>query len=212
MTSHLIRMASAAAGVLIAVAADGAQIVVEPISLAPPHPPSLIRLEVAPPSFHFTRYVEGELVRVSVPSNWREFPGFNRVTFAPEGGYENVGLRSVFTHGLGVGLARHDNGNLRVTTDAFIDASVLGARSPGKPFRHVRMTLGKRPGLRTTLSRVSEATGELERIEVFTALLRNGTLLYVLAVSPRESAAIYAQTFRRVVASIEIMDCEGCVR
>lgn len=199
---------------LIAVAALGAQTVVAPIpiSLVPAHPPSLTRLEVAPPSSQFTRYVEGELVRVSVPSNWRELPGFNRVTFAPDGAYGNVGIKSVFTHGVSVGLARNDNGNLRMSTDEFIDAYVLGALSPGRPFAHVQLTLGDRSGLRTILSRVSEATGELERIEVLTTLLRNGTLFYVVAVSPRDGTAVYANTFRRIVASIEIMDGDRDVR
>jgi len=38
------------------------------------------------------------------------------------------------------------------------------------------MRIGNRPGLHTTLSAVSEAIGEPERIEVFTALPRDGTL------------------------------------
>jgi hypothetical protein len=213
MTQHrLSRAASAVGGVLLSVVAIGAQTVAPPPIVLPAPPQPLIRREVAPPSSHFISYVEGELVRVSVPSNWRQLPGFNAVTFAPEGTYGSVGIKSVFTHGLAMGLARNDSGSLRITTDGFIAATVLGALGPGRPFRHVRVTIGDRPGLRTVLSRVSEVTGELERIEVFTTLLRSGTLLYVVAVSPRDGAADYAHTFRQVVASIEIMDCDGCVR
>ena len=58
-----------------------------------------IRRDVPQPSPAFTTCFEGELVRVSVPSNWRERPGSNAVTFAPEGAYGNAGVRSVFTHG-----------------------------------------------------------------------------------------------------------------
>jgi hypothetical protein len=117
----LTRVASAVVGVLLSVGAAGAQ-------------------TVAPPSSDFTTYIEGERVRVSIPSNWRELPGSNAVTFAPEGAYGNAGVKSVFTHGLGMGLARNDKHNLRVTTDD------------------------------------------------------------------------YAGTFRRVVGSIRIMDCDRCVR
>src|SRR5204862_8232157 len=73
-------------------------------------------------------------------------------------------------------------------------------------YRHV--TLGDRLGRQAVLSSVSEATGEPERIEVFTTLLRDGTLFYMLAVAPRQRAWDYASTFRRIVQSIEIMDCD----
>jgi hypothetical protein len=135
----------------------------------------LIRRAVAPPSSDFTTYIEGELVRVSIPSNWRELPGSNAVTFAPEGAYGNVGVKSVFTHGLGMGLARNDKRNLRITTGDFIGAHVLAVPSPGRTFRYRRVAIAARPGLHTVVSTVSEATGEPERIEIFTTLLRDGT-------------------------------------
>ena len=46
---------------------------------------------------------------------------------------------------------------------------------------------------------------------MYTTLLRNGTVLYLLTVTSRDRASDYADTFRRVVGSIEIMDCESCV-
>lgn len=168
----------------------------------------LIRRVVAPPSSDFTTYIEGELVRVNIPSNWRELPGSNAVTFAPEGAYGNAGVKSVFTHGLAMGLARNDKHNLRVTSDDFIASYVLISPSPGRAFRYRHVTIGHRLGLHAVLSSVSEATGEPERIEMFTTLLRDGVLFYVQAVAPRQHAFDYASTFRRIVESIEIMDCD----
>jgi hypothetical protein len=170
----------------------------------------LIRRVVAPPSCEFTTYIEGELVRVNIPSNWRELPGSNAVTFAPEGAYGNAGVKSVFTHGIAMGLARNDKHNLRVTTDDFIASYVLVKPSPGRAFTYRNVTIGNRPGLHTVLSRVSEATGEPEQIDVFTTLLRDDALFYVQAVAPRQRASDYAGTFRRIVESIEIMDCDRC--
>ena len=177
-----------------------------------------IRRAVDPPSADFTTYIEGELVRVSIPSNWRELPGFNAVTFAPEGAYGNAGVKSVFTHGVSLGLARNDQRDLRATTDDFIASTVLvnpravlmGGRAPG-PFSRRRVTIGDRPGLHTVVSTISEATGGFERIEIYTALLRDGTLFYMLAVTPRDCVSVYAPTFRQVMRSIAIMDCDGCV-
>jgi hypothetical protein len=132
--------------------------------------------------------------------------------FAPEGAYGNVGVKSVFAHGLRMGLAWNDKRNLRVTTDDFIESSVRAAPTPGRTFRYRRVGIAARPGLHTVLATVSEATGEPERVEVFTTLLRDGTLFYVMAISPRNCALDYAGTFRRVVGSIEIMDGDRSVR
>lgn len=224
---QLTRVASAVVGVLLSVGAVGAQTVATPFmhaDMSEPNPPHArpdvmhagqqprIRPGVAPPSSDFTTYIEGELVRVSIPSNWRELPGFNFVTFAPEGAYGNAGVKSVFTHGLGMGVARNDKRNLRVTTDDFIESSVLVNPNPDRTLRYRKVTIGDRPGLHTILSSVSEATGEPERIEVFTTLLRDGTLFYVLAVAPRDRVSDYEGTFRRVIGSIQIMDSDRRVR
>ena len=42
---------------------------------------------VDPPSSRYTAYDEGNRFRLSVPSNWRELPDNDVVTFAPTGGY-----------------------------------------------------------------------------------------------------------------------------
>jgi len=169
-------------------------------------PPITIRRNVAPPSPDFTPYDEGDLVRISVPSNWRELPGSNAVTFAPEGAYGNAGIKSVFTHGFAIGMARNDRRDLRATTNRFIDAYVLPNPLAGRRFRYRPITISDRHALETTVSSVSEMTGELERIDVRTTLLRDGTLFYLLAVTPRARAFEYQDTFRRIVASIEIRD------
>lgn len=171
----------------------------------------LIRRGVVPPSPDFTTYLEGELVRVRIPSNWRELPDSNAVTFAPEGADEAVGLKLVFTHGVRMGLARNDKRNLRMTTSDFIRASVRVTPSAGRTLRFRKVTISDRPGLHTVLSTLS-AAGQPERTEMFTTLLHDGTMFYVLAVTPSDCAVDYADTFQRVVASIEIMDCDRCAR
>ena len=203
MTPHrLAGLPLAVVGVMVLACGVGAQSSDEP----------LIRRVVASPSADFTTYIEGELVRVSVPSNWRELPGSNAVTFAPEGAYGNAGVKSVFTHGLAVGLARNDKRDLRMTTDDFIASDVLVPWSPRRTFEYAAVTIGDRPGLHAVLMHVSEATGRLERIEIFTTLLRNGTVLYLLAVTPRDCVPEYVDVFRRIMRSIEILDCDVCVR
>jgi hypothetical protein len=170
-----------------------------------------IRRDVAPPSSDFTTYLEGELVQVSVPSNWRELPAYDAVTFAPEGAYGNAGIKSVITYGLGVGLMRNDKRDLQVTTDDFITSQILSVAEARRPRHYRKTTIADRPALHTVLVTVSAATAEPEQIEVFTTTLRDGTVLYVLAVTPLDRVSDSADTFRRVLGSIEIMDCEPCV-
>jgi hypothetical protein len=202
VTYHrLIGVVCVVVGALLSVGAIGAQTVAT----------ALIRRDIAPPSSDFTTYVEGELIQVSIPSNWRELPASNSVTFAPDGAYGNAGVKSVFTHGLGMGLIRNDKGNLQVTTDNFIESQLLVAPGTRQPLRYLSVTIADRPAIRTVLTTMSEATNQPEQIEVYTTLLRNGTVLYLLAVTPRDHASDYADTFRRVVGSIEIRDCESCV-
>jgi len=197
----LARGPVAAVALLVATLGAGAQSVSEP--------PLFLR-RVAPPSPVFRTYVEGELVKVSIPSNWRELPASNAVTFAPEGAYGSVGVRSLFTHGVAMGRARNGAGDLMLSTGAFIASRVLSEQAPSRPLRYRDVILADRAGLRVSLWTRSEATGEPERVDVFTTLLGEGDLFYLLAVTPRECALEYAGTFRRVVDSIEILDCHGC--
>jgi hypothetical protein len=164
-----------------------------------------IRFDVDAPSSDLITYVEGERVRVRIPSNWRELPGSNAVTFAPEGAYGNAGIKSIFTHGLAMGLARNDKRNLCATTDDFIDAYVLDHRGAVSTFLYDDVMMGQRSGLHATVATVSEASGTPEAIDIFTTLLDEETMFYVLAVVPRDAAARYAGTFRDVVASIEFI-------
>jgi len=161
---------------------------------------------VAPPSSRDTTYTEGNLFRVSVPSNWRELPGTNAVTFAPEGAYGTEGGQSVFTHGVQIGVARNETHDLRTATDEFVDSLAGGNPNLSRPSGYDRTSIGGRNGLHAALSNVSDATGQQERIEVFTILLRDGSLFYVLGVAPRDRASDYQKTFRRVVGSIRIIE------
>ena len=52
---------------------------------------------------------------------------------------------------------------------------------------------------------MSDATGQQERIAVFTVLLGDGSLFYAIGVAPRDRFSDYESTFRRVVGSIQIM-------
>jgi hypothetical protein len=155
------------------------------------------------PSTRYTAYDEGNMFRVSVPSNWKELPGNNSVTFAPEGAYGAVNEQSVFTHGAEVGLARNETHDLETATEELIQSLAQSNPRLSRRSDYSRATIGGRSGLRATLSNVSDATRTNERIAVFTTLLQDGTLFYLIGVSPENEFSVYDPVFRQVVSSIK---------
>jgi Zn-dependent protease with chaperone function len=157
---------------------------------------------VAPPDRRMTTYNEGNMFRVSVPSNWRELASNNSVTFAPEGAYGTISGQSVFTHGMEIGVSRNENHDIRTATDELIDSLRQSNPRLSRPSSYDRGTIGGRQGLRTVMSNISDATRTQEVIEMYTALLADGSLFYAIGVAPREEYNSYANVFQRVVTSI----------
>jgi Zn-dependent protease with chaperone function len=158
---------------------------------------------VEPPASGYQSYNEGNLFRVSVPSNWRELPNNTSVTFAPDGGYGTVNQQSTFTHGVEAGITRSTARDLQSSTEDLIE--FLGRANPQlrQASNYQRGSIDNRPALRTQLSNVSDATGRSERIELYTSHLQDGTLFYVLGVAPSDEFRDYQPVFRRIVNSID---------
>jgi hypothetical protein len=157
------------------------------------------------PDSRFVTYTEGDLFRLSVPSNWRELSGNNAVTFAPSGAYGTVSGQSVFTHGVQVGVARNETHDLATATDELIQSLAQSNPRLSSPSGYERTSIGGLQGAHTTLTNVSDVTGGEERIDVSTALMRDGTLFYVLGVAPREEYGDYDSAFRKIVRSIQFV-------
>jgi beta-barrel assembly-enhancing protease len=159
---------------------------------------------VTPPSARYTSYDEGNIFRVSVPSNWRELHDSQAVTFAPTGAYGTVDGRNVFTHGVQIGITRNESHDLQTATDELVDAFMRSNPRMGRPSPYERTTVDGREAIRTTLSNTNEATREPETIEVVTTSIGDGDLLYLLGVAPESSFNGYRTVFDRVVGSIQL--------
>lgn len=159
---------------------------------------------VARPDSRYTQYTEGNLFRVSVPSNWKALASNNTVTFAPEGAYGTVGGQSVFTHGVEIGVARTDTNDLAAATDQLLQSLQQANPQLRRPKPAQAGQLGGRSAAVTLLSNVSDATGGEERIEITTALLKDGSLFYVVGVAPATEYSEYSSAFRQIVRSIQL--------
>ena len=162
---------------------------------------------VAYPSTRYQTYsTVGGLVRVSVPSNWRQLGDSNSVWFAPEGAYGQYQNQVVYTHGVNLGLAQTQSQNLQQATQEFLNGLTQGNNSLRQRSGLQRTTVGGRTGLTTTLTNVNEATGQAEVVTVITTQLRNGQLFYLIAVAPENESASYQAAFRNILRSIQITD------
>jgi hypothetical protein len=161
---------------------------------------------VAPPASNFRTYTEGNMFKVSVPSNWREIPGQSAVTFAPDGAYGQANGQNVFTHGVEIGAARNETHDLQTATNELLEA--LAQANPGlsRSSGFDRVNLSGRSGLRTVLTNSQSATGQPESIVVFTTQLRDGNLFYAVAVAPQTDFGAYRGVFDKVIRSIQLME------
>jgi Zn-dependent protease with chaperone function len=161
---------------------------------------------VEPPASNFRTYTEGNVFKVSVPSNWREMQGQSAVTFAPEGGYGQANGQNVFTHGVEIGAARNETHDLQTSTDELLES--LAQANPGlaRASNYDRVTVGGRQGLRAVMSNSQSATGQPETIVIFTTQLRDGNLFYAVAVAPQNDFNAYRNVFDKVIRSIQLMN------
>ena len=158
---------------------------------------------IPPPASRTTGYSEGNLFHVNVPANWREMANSNAVTFAPDGAYGTVNGNGVFTHGVEIGLARNESHDLRTATDELVQSLRESNAQLASPQGYDRVSIGGRPGLHTVASNVSDVTGAPEVVDLYATELDDGSLFYVIGVSPRSEYGVYANTFREVVRSIQ---------
>jgi beta-barrel assembly-enhancing protease len=162
---------------------------------------------VAPPSSQWRTYQPGDFLRVAVPANWQEITGDGTVTYAPPGGYHRAQSgQSAFTHGVQVGVAPADGGNLQQNTDQLLQLFARANPQLRRQGGYSRTTIGGRQGLTTTLSNVSEVTGARETVNVSTVQLRDGSILFIVGVAPADEARTYLDTFSRVRQSMQIAE------
>ena len=109
-------------------------------------------------------------------------------------------------HGVQVGVERGDGQNLRTATTELIQGLRQGNPRIRQSGQFSNVTIAGRPGLSTLLSNVSDATGQQERIALYTAQLRDGSLFYVVGVAPASEFQRYQPVFNQVVRSIELND------
>ena len=159
---------------------------------------------VEAPSSRYRTYNGGNVFRISVPDNWREFSESNSITFAPEGAFGNYRGQSVFTHGAIAGVVNAGQGNLRAASDQYIDALLRGNSYLARQGNYRRGQIDGRDALSITLAGTSNVTGRTEVVTVYTTTLRNGELFYLINVAPRDQYRDYERAFQAMLNSVQL--------
>ncbi|MDT4897520.1 MAG: hypothetical protein QOH25_2597 [Acidobacteriota bacterium] len=171
------------------------------------YPSGNIGGRVSYPSSRYRQFNGGNYFSLSYPDNWRELSeSQSSVWFSPEGAFGQAQGQTVFTHGVNVGIAQSNGGNLRQATDAFINSLAQGNGNLRQQSQYQRGNISGRNALAINLSNVNEATGRPETISVYTTLLRNGQLFYMIAVAPQNQYSSFQGAFRTVLSSIRLND------
>ena len=160
-------------------------------------------MRVEPPATQWRTHQPADFIRVTVPANWQQVSnGGNTITYAPEGGYSG----SAFTHGVQIGVARAEAGNLQQVTEQLVQNFAQSNPQLRRQGGYSRANIGGRQGLTTTLTNVSEATRETEAINLSTLQLGNGNVLFIVGVAPAGEARTYMDTFNRVRQNLQFPD------
>jgi hypothetical protein len=163
-----------------------------------------VTADVDQPSTRYQRVRGGDIFEVAVPDNWRAYESSNAIKFAPQGGFGQYRDRVVFTHGLEVGVARNQERGLEEGTRALMDSFMEANRDLAQSGDVRSARVAGRSSLVVPLRNRSEVTGGEESVALATVPLRDGNLLYVLLVSPREEARAYDAPFRHALESLRL--------
>lgn len=152
------------------------------------------------PSSRTRVFSSGNWIQMNVPANWQEFPEQSVVTFAPQGAYGSNGI----TRGAMIGIYKPQSNNISQATQDYV-SGVLQANSYLRQQTNYAQTyIGNRRAYTTTLAGRSPVTGRTEIATVYTTMLNNGDLFYVVTVAPEDESRTYSYAFRDMIRSIRL--------
>ena len=160
------------------------------------------RVEI--PSTRTRAYSSGSWIRMNIPGNWQEFPSQSEVWFAPQGAYGSSGI----THGALIGIYRGQNQNndIQQATEDYVDSILQSNSYLRKRTNYAQTYIGNRQGYGISLAGRSAITGRNEIATVYTTMLKNGDLFYIVTVAPENETASYNNAFRNMISSIRLTD------
>lgn len=153
---------------------------------------------VTSPSTRTQSYSVGSAATLRVPTNWKSFPMQNDIWFAPEGAYGKDGI----THGALVGAYSTQQTTLERATEEYIQGILRGNSYLSQSGEYYKFSINSRTAYAVRLAGRSPVTGNTEYATVYTAMLSNGSMFYVVGVAPQSESGTYNTAFNNLVRSI----------
>ena len=169
-----------------------------------PASPNSLSGHVAAPSSRYQSFDKG-IFNVSVPENWQEVEQQNGAWYAPKGAYGTANGQTVFTHAVNLGVAQTRSRDAQQATEEFINSLKQGSNLRARG-GFQRVDVDGRQGQLITFDNTNEATGHAETVNIVTTQLRDGTLFYLITVSPTNEYRNYQSTCSRILRSIRLND------
>lgn len=173
-----------------------------------PKDPTDLELEQRPPrpagQFKAQQAKDGSFA-VQVPANWEGLEGGDStLIFAPRGAYGRHNESFIVTHGIFVGVANPQGGDLARATAALVQQQV--ADNPD--FQVVKqpqpINFGGQQGYVAAIAGPSAHTGVVEVDVTYTTVTADGRLFYIITIAPEDEQQAYKAAFEQVLKSLRL--------
>jgi beta-barrel assembly-enhancing protease len=154
------------------------------------------------PSSRTRTYTPASWLQLSVPDNWRALSDQGGISFAPEGAYGDQGI----TRGVFIGTYKTRSRNLSEATEEYVNELLRNNNYLAGNTAYTRTLISGRTALSRVFSGRSPVTRATEVSTIYTTILSDGQLLYVVTVAPQAETTNYNYTFRNLVRSIRLND------
>jgi hypothetical protein len=105
-----------------------------------------------------------------------------------------------------VGITQTNSRNLGQATEEYVNGVLQSNNYLRQNSNYSRATLAGRQAYATVLAGRSPITNRTEIATVYTTQLRNGSLLYVVTVTPENESGSYNSAFNNLIRSIRLND------
>jgi hypothetical protein len=101
-------------------------------------------------------------------------------------------------------VVRTGSNDLRQASDQYISALLQSNPYLNAQSNYRRGSIDGRSSLSMTLSGVSNVTRRSEVVTVYTTMLRNGNLFYLITVTPSNDSGQFNRAFQNIIRSVDL--------
>ncbi len=105
-----------------------------------------------------------------------------------------------------VGIAQTNSRNIAQASEEYVNGVLQSNDYLRQNSNYTRTTIAGRQAYATVLSGRSPTTNKNEVATVYTTQLRNGSLLYIVTVTPQNESSSYNTAFSNMIRSIRLND------